>query len=305
MSTSIDCYVDTEPMAREINSVSHHVAGTTGAVVAMKGAVVKAESDAADHVCRNVNLGFYTMIRSQISQKIAKLQSEVDSLVMQLHQQTRMLLNIKTRMENDYNMISARYSKLFGTLNQSLKQRIYEIDKPTFNFVEQDLQQISNRPSQLISTVPLSQLESITMSQRIIASNLKNHAFNVIGSMSSFLTGMGEQKKITDSILLRQSVTVDTEQYLLPAIVAETCMDKSGATNVVIAVNNEGYNKAAHNMTRSRIMDNYKQFAWHDQNEIQFELQNEFQRLVSNAAVSNRVKETMSQLFYASKFQTL
>lgn len=305
MSTSIDCYVDTEPMAREINSVSSHVAGTTGAVVAMKGAVVKAESDAADHVCRNVNLGFYTMIRSQISQKIAKLQSEVDSLVMQLQQQTRMLLNIKNRMEHDYNMISARYSKLFGTLNQSLKQRIYEIDKPTFNFVEHDLQQISNRPSQLISTVSVSQLESVALSQRIIASNLKNRAFNVIGTMSSFLSGMNEQKRITNSILLHQSISADTEVYMLPSIVAETCMDKSGATNVVIAVNNSGYNNAAHNITKSRIMDNYRQLAWHDQKEIQFELQNEFQRLVSQSSASNRVKETMSQLFQASKFQTL
>ena len=71
--------VDTKPMADEMRSVSRHVNATTDAVVAMQTAVIIAEEKAADHVCNNVNKGFYSLIRSQISQKMAKLQSEVDS----------------------------------------------------------------------------------------------------------------------------------------------------------------------------------------------------------------------------------
>lgn len=95
--------VDTHPMADEISSVSNHLKGTTVAVVAMQTAVVLAEKKAADHVCDNVNKGFYTLMRSQISQKIAKLQSEVDSHLMQLNQQKKQLSAIKSRMERDYN----------------------------------------------------------------------------------------------------------------------------------------------------------------------------------------------------------
>jgi hypothetical protein len=84
--------VDTKPMAEEIKSVSRHVNGTTGAVVAMQTAVVIAEERAAEHVCNNVNKGFYSLIRSQISQKMAKLQSDVDSHLMQLVQQKNALL---------------------------------------------------------------------------------------------------------------------------------------------------------------------------------------------------------------------
>jgi len=113
---SIDCVLDTNPMAAEIGTVSNHVKVTTTAVVAMQTAVVIAEAKAADHVCDNVNKGFYTLIRSQISQKIAKLQSEVDSHLMQLNQQRKQLLSIKGRMERDYNMISNRYLKLFNGL---------------------------------------------------------------------------------------------------------------------------------------------------------------------------------------------
>ena len=78
--------VDTQPMADEMSSVSHHVNVTTGAVVAMQAAVIAAEERAADHVCSNVNKGFYSLIRSQISQKLAKFQSEVDSNIIQLVQ---------------------------------------------------------------------------------------------------------------------------------------------------------------------------------------------------------------------------
>ena len=74
----INFTVDTRPMAREIENVSQKVKGTTAAVVGMRTAVIQAEADAADHVCKNVNTGFYTLIHSQISQKIARMQSDVN-----------------------------------------------------------------------------------------------------------------------------------------------------------------------------------------------------------------------------------
>ena len=108
MASYIDCVVDTKPMANEINSVSTHIKGTTAAVVSMKMAVIAAEQEAADHVCDNVNKGFYALIHSQISQKIAKLQSDVDSHLMKLNQLKKQLLGIKNRMERDYGMITGR-----------------------------------------------------------------------------------------------------------------------------------------------------------------------------------------------------
>ena len=80
----INCVVDTQPMANELKSVSNHVTGTTTAVVAMQAAVIKADQDAADRVCHDVNRGFHALMSSQLSQKIAKLQSDVDSHLLRL-----------------------------------------------------------------------------------------------------------------------------------------------------------------------------------------------------------------------------
>ena len=203
----IDCVVDTQPMAQEIDSVSNHIKGTTAAVVGMQAAVIKAEEEASNHVCENVNRGFYTLIHSQISQKIAKLKSEVDSHLMQLNQQRKQLLAIKSRMERDYNMISARYLKLFNGLNQNLQQRVFELDKPTIEFAVKDVDKITNRTRLLPGAVPVVQLESLEMSQRILASNIKYRGLSVINSMKRFLRDMYAQKRLTDQILLPEQTS--------------------------------------------------------------------------------------------------
>ena len=173
MSHQIDCRVDTEPMAKELKTITKSVNATTAAVVAMQTAVVAADKKAADLVCNNVNRGFHTLMLSQVSQKIAQLQSSVNSHLLRLNQQTKQLLAIKSRMERDYQRTSERYTKIFNTLNKELRQRVQELDQPIFKFATTEVQTTSNRMTQLTATVPIGQLESITDAQRILTSNVK------------------------------------------------------------------------------------------------------------------------------------
>ncbi|MDR0989173.1 MAG: hypothetical protein LBM06_06905 [Prevotellaceae bacterium] len=88
----ISIQVDTNPMAEKVGTVAGHVNQTTMAVVTMQTAVIAAEQEAANNVCVNVNRGFFTLIRSQISQKIAQKRSEIDSLLLSLNQQRKQFL---------------------------------------------------------------------------------------------------------------------------------------------------------------------------------------------------------------------
>ena len=108
MSTTISCRVDTKPMAEELHSVSNHVKGTTAAVTTMQAAVIAAENSGANKVCSNVNRGFFTLMCSQISQKIASKHSRVEALLMHLGQQKRILMGIKNNMEREYGRICER-----------------------------------------------------------------------------------------------------------------------------------------------------------------------------------------------------
>jgi len=297
--------VDTNPMAQEIGSVSNHIKGTTTAVVAMQAAVILAEEKAADHVCTNVNKGFFTLIRSQISQKVAKLQSEVDSHLMQLNQQRKQLLSIKGRMERDYNMISNRYSKLFNGLNQNLKQRVFELDKPTIDFAVREVEKVSNRTKYLTATVPVTQLESLAISQKIIASNVKFRGLKVIGSMTNFLSDMNEQKRLTERILLQSNSKVDNATLSVPVIISECNFDKFDNKNIDVTVSKVQLSGQTQSAVKNVVNQNVDNLQWHNEKEIGKEVKSEFSKILSHSSTSQRIKDMINKLFMANNFQTI
>ena len=299
----IDCLVDTNPMAREIESVSRSVNTTTTAVVAMRAAVVSAEKEAADHVCRNVNRGFYTLIRSQISQKIAKLQSEVDSHLMQLNQQRKQLLAIKNRMERDYNMIAARYSKLFTGLNLNLKQRVFELDKQTVNFAVKDINRISNRTKQLPATIPVVQTEALTASQKILASNVKYRGLNVVNSMSAFLEDMAAQKRLTDGIMLRDKTSMAETKIAIPVLICE-CNYDSVSTNTSLALPEENLDRQTRNMIKNQVNSSIDNMNWVPASESK-EIDSEFARHLNDSNLSARAKEMARKLYVSNNHLTV
>ena len=301
--THFDCLVDTRPMAHEIESVSKHIKGTTAAVVGMRAAVLKAEDEAATHVCNNVNKGFYTLIHSQISQKIARLQSDVDSHIMKLNQLRKQLLAIKGRMERDYGMITSRYSKLFNGLNKNLHQRVFELDKPVMNFATRDTNALNNRTRQLPATFPLAQLESLAVSQRIIASNMKNRGCMALDSMNRFLLQMKEQELLTERILLPRVITENISEVLLPVIITESNYDSHNHTSKNVIVHESSLTSRGREAIRKCVYETPVE--WKENNAINEEICSEFHRCVSQSSASPRVKEMAQKLFDSCNFQTL
>lgn len=302
---SFNYTVDTQPMAEEIRSVSHHVNATTTAVVAMQAAVINAEDRATDLICNNVNTGFYSLIRSQISQKLAKLQSEVDSLLMQLFQQKNALLNIKRRMERDYNMIVNRYHKLFNSLNANLKNRVFELDKPTIDFAYKQIDKISNRSIYLTATIPITQLESISASQKIIASNVKQKGSKVITSMKCFIHEMNIQKKLTDEILIKDQNTVAERTSYIPIVIYEYNMDKTDNKNIAVVVPDAELTSIAKSAMINEAYNKFSQLEWAQSSKPLKEIYNEFSNLVSSSTKPARIKELALNLFQLNNFQTI
>lgn len=296
--------VDTEPMAQEMSSVSRHVNATTGAVVAMQAAVILAEERAADHVCNNVNKGFYSLIRSQISQKMAKLQSEVDSHFMQLVQQKNALLSIEKRMEKDYNMIAGRYLKLFNGLNVNLKQRVFELDKPTIDFAVKEVDKVSNRAKYLTATIPITQLESLSESQKIVASNIKYRGLNVIKSMRAFLFEMNTQKKLTDQILINDGRYTKTAAVYIPIVICECNRDKIDS-GIEISVSNVELDNLSKSAIKNTAFAKLHQLQWKQSTIPNQEIKSEFSKLASYSSKSQRVKDLALQLFQSANYQTI
>ncbi len=296
--------VDTHPMADKLHNVSRHVNGTTGAVVAMQTTVIAAEKKAADHICNNVNKGFYSLIRSQISQKMAKLQSDVDSHVMQLVQQKQALLSMKTRMQRDYNMISSRYIKLFNGLNINLKNRIFELDKPTINFANREVEKLTNRTKYLTATTPIAQLESISMSQNILASNVKQKGLNVINSMKSFIHEMNVQKILTDQILIENSMDTNQGIAYIPIIVYECNRDNTSNLSIDIELSENDLSSIAKSSIKNHAYSQFQNLNW-SENSTNQEINSAFSKFVSASSKSSRVNDMAIKLFQASNYQSI
>lgn len=307
MAHQFDCVVDTTELARSVNQVNRHVDATTGAVVSMKAAVIAAEKEGADHVCEKVNKGFYSLIHSQISQKMARLQSQVDAQLMRLHQQSKQLMNIRQRMGRDYQMICDRYNKIFNSINRNLRQRIMELDRPVMDLVMTDANQITNRSNQLVAAVPTSQEESVKLSQRIMASSLKRRALNSIESMTRFIEGSNELEAITDSILLDRRGTEAEAPLMVPVVIMDTNYDASGATVTNTYVSRMSMSDDARNYIDNRVSSDARQgyLPWHETSDIAPETMNQFTKLVNDSGLDRRRQELIMKMMKDNPYQTL
>lgn len=302
MATLIPCSVDTTPMAAELQSVSNHVKGTTAAVVTMQSAVIAAENNSANKVCSNVNRGFFTLVQSQISQKIANKQSRVEALLMQLAQQKRQLLGIKSNMEREYGRIAARYLKIFTNINKELETRIRQIDQPVFELVNKHMATSSNRMYSLTSWVAISQNEGLTKSQQIIVSKVKNNAQVALEQSTDFLSQIGEQRVLTNKVLISNPSGNDNRNYKLPVVIYETVNDKVGIPRKDVVMPDflsSNYSNQINNTIRES-----NDLPWEHSEKPQ-SLSEEFDRIVENSNDSSRVKQLIRKMYASSDFETL
>ena len=304
MST-INFTIDTQPLAQELGNISNQVNATTTAVTAMQTAVVQAEKKSADQVCDNFNKGLFMLIRSQVSQKIAQLQSEIDSNLLQLKHLQKLLSDIKGRMERDYNMISNRYLNLFNGLNMNLKHRFFELDKPAIDFAVREVEKVSNRTKHLTATVPVTQLESLSVSQKIVVSNLKYRGTNAIRSMTKFLSDMYAQKKLTKRNLLSSDPKFNNSGMSLPILICEYNFDRFDNKNMDVTIQTAELSALTQATIKNEALAALDNMKWQNETEINRDIKSEFGKLLSAANTSQRVKDLANRLFLTNIYQTL
>lgn len=295
--------VDTDPMADSIDTVASHVDGTTAAVVAMQTAVVIAENKGAKNICDKVNHGFYSLIRSQISQKIATHKSKADAKIMELQQQTASLATIKTRLEKDYMMLANRYTKLFSGLNKSLRTRIFEVDKPAANFVNKELAAVANRMKQLAGTPAVSQGEALTFSQKISVSNTKHNTMRNISSMQEFIFNSQSQKALIDRILTSEAVKRVVEKYI-PVIVSGSESLNIRQTQWKIFQPHLNQNKNAN--VEAFLYSSMEKLNWAEADDDNLSrVKKKFSEMIAGSELPDRIKSQMRLFIESARWQKL
>lgn len=302
MATIIPCSVDTTPMAAEIQTVSNHVKGTTAAVVTMQSAVIAAENNSANKVCSNVNRGFFTLMQSQISQKIANKQSRVEALLMHLAQQKRQLLSIKTNMEREYGRIASRYIKIFTSINKELEQRIQQVDQPVFELVNKHMSASSNRMNAMTSWATTSQTEGLSRSQQILVSNMKYHANNALKQSASFLRQVSVQRALTEQVLISNPIDNRDHCCMIPVMISEAINNPTGIPRTDVAAPEYGLSNFIRQINDTFLRSD--SLPWQQQ-DVQIQVKEEFARILDSSHVSPRIKNLIQSMYDSADFETL
>lgn len=294
--------VDTSPMASEIKKVSHGVDRVSGAVIAMQTAVIAAEEEGAEHVCRNVNKGFYSLMHSQISQKIAQLTSTVEAKLFELGQYAAALKGIQARMATDYNMISGRYTKLFKSINNNLESRVAELDMPVFKLVNRDVKIVDNRMRLNSAQFTVNQLESVLSSQLITASKVKMDAQTTLGVITKFVKDSNIQTKKSECTMQQTRIDSVEDIYIPVSIVESTSAMGNLAVNYYVARSgNEEIDKNIDTSVREQSVNSVLHGKWSniDSNDMA-NIEAEFNNLLNSSSDDERVKDEIAKMFNAT-----
>lgn len=208
---TINIRVDTDAFDGSVKSCNSNVNLLTGAVTAAEAAQVASIRSNAEKVGQTIVNGFFKTVRSEISQQITELRNIVDATLIHMHELSRRCVDKQSQMEADYNRISKRYLQIFSDLDSELRNRVYELDRPTFVFRDESVKSSYRAISDdLVGAVAVSGAESGKAEARISASLAKKRALDTIGIANTFLM----KQKATDNII-RECITDDAGEGMI------------------------------------------------------------------------------------------
>ena len=266
---SVNIHVDTTPFDRSIGKCNGHITGLTGAVVATEAAQVESIRKNAARLGRTITQGFFSTVKSDISQQMVELQTRIDADLLHLNELAKKCKEKQLQMHADYQRIASRYSKIFEDLNKELENRIYSLDEYAFKF-KNTTNAISERAfdSDMITTVVVSGNENSSLEARISASLAKKRALDSISQANEFLA----KQKRTEMVLARSSVSTPGDgTYYSPVCYMET--EQEGVINrnihaskLVAKVDNKTLMEQAKRVTQHS--DNVKAIQHHFNQEL-------------------------------------
>ncbi|GHV79483.1 hypothetical protein AGMMS49944_12740 [Spirochaetia bacterium] len=302
--------VDTTPMAHTVDSVRGHVNGVTTAVVAMEAAVIASEREASRNICENVDSGFYMQIRSQISQKSVAAYSEMISKQMLLMQQAKLLESKKKQMENDYNMISKRYGKLFNSLNKALETRIKELDKPAMTIAETKKRLVFDKLKDSSSLLISAADETTVTAQTALGGKLKQKTRNTMHALSgSVLENQSYSGKLQRMLQNKKTMhggSEDQDFYLLPVIfsTAESFLNKESIKETVYSAHAPFWQNNTPIVTA--VTNAQTDFSWTSAGDGEREtVKKEFTSLLEKEQLEKRTIDEIMRLFEQTHWEVL
>ena len=296
--------IDIRPLARKVDEVASSVDKTTGAVVAMEAAVIAQEKKSAKQICQNVNYGFYSLITSQISQKLAYHENTANSKLALMKSISKKIQEILRTAQVDYQRISRRYIETFKTLDKNLKNRISELNKPAVNLAEKKKSLIFKSTTKNVATAICYAKESLPATQKFINAELKRHANTTLDYLSGTMVEEKEYENKMRPIVCDGHLDTYSMEYV-PVVVTESESLHQQNSNVwKVTLPNDDLLKERGAITTS-CLESAQKASWvNTSEEKRNALFEAMTALPEFSALDERTAETMKKMFSNSDLQS-
>lgn len=299
---SFDLIIDTDPMAQKIDSVNGNVRTVTGAVIAMQSAVISQERETARQICANVDNGFYILMKSQLSQKIAACSSIMSGKLLLMKKFRDDIGRIKEIMQEDYNRICRRYKKQFTALDKALGSRINELDRSAMQIAHIQKKHFEIQRDEVGTVICCgvdTQLTAVKSSGAVVKSKTLK-ALNVLADSAG--GGITYNRKVAH-ILKNETPEIKTDKFIPVMFIENESMLNAGQTvsNVYIPeYSDTKTNDRIANEVRGKMQKvEWKKISDREKEEIK----NHFMKQISEGLITERVSNEMLRLLNVSDWE--
>lgn len=296
--------VDTNAFDASVGHCNNAVNALTGAVVATEAAQVESKRQASKQIASTIVKGFFDYVGADLSQKIKELSSKCESLFIALMGHKDNCLSKSKQMQDDYNRISKRYSKIFEDLDKETVSRIEVLDKPTFQFAESAQKLVDrNSNTELLGISTISANENIKLETVLSCSHVKQQASVLLDKVNCYLQGT---YRLANSVRDMLDDSQAENDILLPVMFVESVKNIENKETRIIGTDDSftPSGDAVDSTLRSKFMS--KDVEWGNMNS------NDFDKVISylNAEVQSdqmddRTLKTMLGLLNGQAIQTI
>lgn len=296
--------VDTNAFDASVGHCNNAVNALTGAVVATEAAQVESKRQASKQIASTIVKGFFDYVGADLSQKIKELSSKCESLFIALMGHKDNCLSKSKQMQDDYNRISKRYSKIFEDLDKETVSRIEVLDKPTFQFAESAQNLVDrNGNTELLGISTISANENIKLETVLSCSHVKQQASVLLDKANCYLQGT---YRLANSVRDMLDDSQAENDILLPVMFVESVKNIENKETRIIGTDDSftPSGDAVDSTLRSKFMS--KDVEWGNMNS------NDFDKVISylNAEVQSdqmddRTLKTMLGLLKGQAIQTI
>ena len=289
--------VDTDPMAKSVDQVSRHVNLTTEAVAAMQSAVILSQQQAADEICDNVDRGFFYLIRSQVTTKMAENFSVLSAKLVSLMEMGKALTAQKDRMESDVARLQREYAKTFNSLNRALERRVFELDKYAAKLAQDKKSLITDRLLKQVSESVFYERDTSSTARMAFTARIRNKTSKALMDIGNNITENETYKSRLASILEEQHEADSSEECIPVMYVVQSSMSAQNATISKVFLPEGLADGSQKDAIESMISREINELSEYEKSEEELDrIWDEFYSYADAAGLDERVYQTMCDL---------